>query len=47
MRERAPDTVRLVAQCIAVHDDGWDMEQGALHIGHVYGDDVEIDGRYV
>ena len=43
MREGAPDAVGLKAQRIAMHDDGRDMEQGKVHVGHVDGKQINID----
>ena len=43
MCEGAPDAVRLGTQRITVHNDGRDMQQGAVHVGHVHRKEIEVN----
>ena len=47
MREGTPDAIDLATQRIAMQHDGWDVQERTLHIGHVYRNEIEINGGHM
>jgi len=43
MRERTPDAEGFGTERIAMHNNGWDMEQGAVNVSHMYRKEIDID----
>ena len=47
MRQRAPDAVDVARERVAVADQGRDVEQRTLDVGHRDGDDINVDGGHM